>query len=96
MPVPKGKISKARRDKRAATKGIKPKAVAVCQTCQAPVAPHQACLECGYYKGKKVLRTKTDRMYEGVQTRKEKEARMKQKGGESAAVPESSEETKSE
>ena len=38
MPVPKGKISKARRDKRAATKGIKPKAVAVCQTCQAPVA----------------------------------------------------------
>lgn len=63
MPTPKRKVSKSRRDKRSANKGIKPKAFAACQTCQAPVVPHQVCKECGYYKGTKVLRTKADRMY---------------------------------
>lgn len=63
MPTPKRKVSKSRRDKRSANKGIKAKAFAACQTCQSPVVPHQVCKECGYYKGTKVLRTKADRMY---------------------------------
>ena len=69
MPVPKRKVSRARRDKRSANKGIKPKTLTGCQTCQAPIMPHQACFECGYYKGKKILRTKTDRMYTRGQAR---------------------------
>ena len=64
MPVPKRKTSRARRDKRSANKGIKPKAVTGCQTCQAPIMPHRACTECGYYKGIKVLRTKSERFHE--------------------------------
>lgn len=69
MPTPKRKTSKSRRDMRSANKGIKPKSVSACQTCQAPIASHQVCKECGYYKGVKVLKTKTDRMYARAQTR---------------------------
>ena len=64
MPVPKRKLSRKRRDQRSANKGIKPKAIAACRTCQAPTMPHQVCRECGYYKGIKILRTKTDRLYQ--------------------------------
>jgi large subunit ribosomal protein L32 len=63
MPVPKRKVSRARRDKRSANKGLKPKTLTACRTCQAPTMPHQVCVECGYYKGVKVLRTKADRMF---------------------------------
>jgi large subunit ribosomal protein L32 len=69
MPVPKRKLSRKRRDQRSANKGIKPKAITGCQTCQAPMMPHQVCKECGYYKGRKILRTKTDRMYARGQAR---------------------------
>jgi large subunit ribosomal protein L32 len=76
MPVPKRKRSRARRDKRFANKGIKPKAVATCQTCQAPLTTHAVCQECGYYKGKKILRTKTDRMYQRGQAREARAAKV--------------------
>lgn len=72
MPVPKRKTSKSRRDKRASTKFIKPASLAICPTCQSPVLPHQVCRECGHYKGVKVLRTKSDRMYERSQARQSK------------------------
>lgn len=74
MPVPKGKSSKSRRNKRSANQQAEVKAVASCQTCQTPVLPHQACYECGYYKGVKVIRTKSDRMHERGQARREREA----------------------
>ena len=63
MAVPKRKTSKARRDQRSSTWGLKPRAVTACLTCQAPTAPHQVCKDCGHYKGIKVLRTKADRMH---------------------------------
>lgn len=77
MPTPKRKVSKSRRDKRSANKGIKPKATTLCQTCQAPLSCHQVCKECGYYKGTKILRTKTDRMYTRGQTRQAKEEKLR-------------------
>lgn len=63
MPVPKRKVSKARRDKRFANKGLSIKAFTYCTTCEEPnpIAPHSACTKCGYYKGAKVLQTKSDR-----------------------------------
>ncbi len=62
MPVPKRKTSKARRDKRSAGKRVdRSLSSARCQTCQASVAPHCVCLNCGYYKGNKILRTKLER-----------------------------------
>lgn len=92
MPVPKRKTSKARRDRRSANKAMKPSNVVACQTCQAPVLPHQICKECGYYKGVKVIRTKSDRMHERVQTRKSKEVQTQVAG---TAQKESSLEPKS-
>ncbi len=73
MPVPKRKTSKSRRDKRSANKKVAVGSVAFCPTCQAAVLPHQTCLECGHYKGVKILQTKTDRMYKRGETRKAKE-----------------------
>lgn len=77
MPTPKRKLSRKRRNQRSANKGIKPKSIAGCQTCQAPIMPHQVCNECGYYKGAKILRTKTDRMYSRGQARQAREEKYR-------------------
>ena len=61
MPVPKRKLSKRRRDQRSASKFLKVKIIAACQQCNEPLATHVACAKCGYYKGVKVLTTKTER-----------------------------------
>ncbi|MEX0940595.1 MAG: 50S ribosomal protein L32 [Candidatus Babeliales bacterium] len=72
MPVPKRKVSKSRRDKRSANKGIREDktTVAHCTNCEKPLLPHQACRECGYYKGAKVLKTKDERGEKRVEQRK--------------------------
>ncbi len=85
MPAPKRKVSKARRDKRSANKGMKVKIEVVCATCQAPVLPHQVCKECGHYKGVKVLRTKSERMHARAKVRQVKEAPVK--GDKTEATP---------
>lgn len=85
MPVPKRKVSRARRDKKNANKGIRPAIVVACQTCQSPVLPHQVCKECGYYKGVKVIRTKAERMHERAQTRQ-----VNQPEAQAAAKPDTS------
>jgi large subunit ribosomal protein L32 len=84
MPVPKRKLSRKRRDQRSANKGLTPKSLSGCQTCQAPTMSHQVCRECGYYKGIKVLRTKADRMYSRGQTREAQAAKMRADAGQSA------------
>ncbi len=73
MPVPKRKVSRSRRDKRSANKGIKPQQITLCQTCQFPIMPHQACRDCGYYKGVKILRTRLERMEIRGKSRQERE-----------------------
>ena len=77
MPTPKRKVSKARRDKRSANKGIKYRAAITCQTCNEPILPHQVCAECGHYKGMKVLRTKKDRMYARAKDREATETKKR-------------------
>lgn len=72
MPVPKRKRSRARRDSRHANRALKVKVFTKCQQCQHPLPTHQACAECGYYKGAKVLRTKDERSELRVITRKAK------------------------
>lgn len=70
MPVPKRKLSRARRDSRSANKGITPHMVGTCSNCSAPALSHVACISCGFYKGRKVIATKADR----AQGRSEKHA----------------------
>ncbi len=69
MPVPKRKVSKSRRDKRFANKGLVLSMLSNCQTCGVPVLPHQVCRDCGHYKGVKVIRTRAERLYERNKTR---------------------------
>ncbi|MFH0898078.1 MAG: 50S ribosomal protein L32, partial [bacterium] len=85
MPVPKRKVSKARRNKRCANKGLKPRVVAKCQTCQEALVPHSACTACGHYKGKKILRTKSDRMH--LRSKKQEAEDVKKRAHHAVAQP---------
>lgn len=55
MAVPKGKVSKSRRDKRrsAVWKLTAPGLIA-CEHCGKLRIPHRMCPACGYYKGRLV------------------------------------------
>jgi len=55
MAHPKRKISKARRDKRRAHHSISEITLAKCSNCGAFHKYHNACPECGYYRGRKVI-----------------------------------------
>lgn len=89
MPVPKRKRSKTRRDKRFANKGIKPKQIASCPQCKSPIAPHQVCKECGFYKGTKVIATKVERTVKRAELQQAKAKKTKK--AESSEKPESEE-----
>ncbi len=57
MATPKRKTSKARRDKRRSNvwKLTLP-GFSRCTQCQSLKRPHTVCPECGYYKGKEVIK----------------------------------------
>lgn len=56
MAVPKGKVSKARRDKRRASnfKAAVPTLVG-CPHCKEKRVAHQVCKNCGYYDGEQIV-----------------------------------------
>ena len=84
MPVPKRKRSRARRDSRFANKGIAIQQFAECRNCKAALMPHQACKECGHYKGKKVLITKSER---ALRRNEQKQAKLAKSQANQAAPP---------
>ncbi len=56
MAVPKGKVSKARRDKRRGSNWkLSAPTLAKCPKCGALRLPHRACKECGSYDGREVI-----------------------------------------
>lgn len=60
MAVPKRKVSRSRRDKRSANKGLDPQTVNLCfegSCAGTPRLPHQVCPKCGFYRGVKVIKT---------------------------------------
>lgn len=58
MAVPKGKTSKQRRNtRRAATWKLSVPGISECPQCHKMKLNHHACKSCGYYDGKKVLKT---------------------------------------
>lgn len=58
MAVPKGKVSKSRRDKRAANWKLEAPSMAECPQCHEMKQSHRVCPNCGYYKGEKVIEIK--------------------------------------
>ena len=57
MAVPKGKVSKARRDKRRANWKLSVPGLVECPKCGTLHLPHRACKKCGTYNGREVIAT---------------------------------------
>ena len=56
MAVPKGKVSKARRDKRrSSVEKLTSPAIVKCSKCGEPVLAYRVCKACGTYNGKTVI-----------------------------------------
>jgi len=60
-PPPKRKKSKARRDMRRSQWKITLNPLGLCPQCHQPKLPYVACPKCGYYKGRKVLKSEEER-----------------------------------
>lgn len=59
MPQPKKRHSNRRQGKRRFSNyKLKTKGLATCPQCGAAALPHQACISCGTYKGRSVLKIK--------------------------------------
>ena len=56
MALPKGKISKSRRDKRRANWKLALPGLVLCPKCHEPKLPHRVCRSCGYYKDRTVIK----------------------------------------
>ncbi|MEF9852776.1 MAG: 50S ribosomal protein L32 [Hydrogenoanaerobacterium sp.] len=57
MAVPKRKVSKARRDKRRSSVWkLDEPAFSKCTQCGELKMPHRVCGNCGFYKGKEVIK----------------------------------------
>jgi len=61
MAVPKGKVSKARRNSRKANWKIASPSIVECTHCHEFTQPHKVCTKCGYYDGKEVIKVKKDK-----------------------------------
>ena len=57
MAVPKGKTSRAKRDKRRSHDAIGVPARSLCPQCREPKLPHRVCPNCGSYRGREVIAT---------------------------------------
>ena len=57
MPNPKRRHSKRRKNQRRAHDALTAPTLAECPHCHQKKLPHQACPECGYYKGREVVDT---------------------------------------
>jgi large subunit ribosomal protein L32 len=58
MAVPKGKVSKARRNSRKANWKVLTPSIVECPNCHEMKKPHVVCSKCGYYNGKEVIAQK--------------------------------------
>jgi len=56
MAVPKGKISKARRNSRRANWKLQMPGIVECPQCHQMKLAHRVCKNCGYYNGVQVVK----------------------------------------
>ena len=56
MAVPKGKISKARRNSRRANWKLELPGIVECPQCHQKKLAHRVCKNCGYYNGVQVVK----------------------------------------
>ncbi len=63
MAQPKRRTSRARRDKRRSHHSLTTPPLSTCSNCGAKKMPHRVCPECGYYKGREVIKIKDDNLW---------------------------------
>ena len=56
MAVPKQKVSRARKGRRNANRGLARPGIGYCPRCDAARPPHRVCPNCGFYAGRNALR----------------------------------------
>jgi large subunit ribosomal protein L32 len=56
MAVPKQKVSRARKGRRNANRGLRRPSVGICPQCRSGRPSHRACPVCGSYAGRDALR----------------------------------------
>jgi large subunit ribosomal protein L32 len=79
MGVPKSKTSRMRARRRRAHLKVIPPNLEVCPQCGATKLPHRICPECGYYRGLKLIKTKSEIKAEREERRKKEEEMKKEK-----------------
>ncbi len=62
MAVPKKHKTRSGRNQRRAHDFLSKSHLSVCKNCTFPVRPHEVCANCGYYKGKQVIKIKTKKV----------------------------------
>lgn len=60
MAVPKGKTSRAKRDKRRTHDALPTPGRSLCPQCGTPKPPHRVCAHCGTYRGREVIQTEEE------------------------------------
>ncbi|HEX9503088.1 MAG TPA: 50S ribosomal protein L32 [Patescibacteria group bacterium] len=58
MAVPKKHKTRSGRNQRRSHDHLHPKSLSVCKNCKFPVSPHEVCSNCGFYKGRQVIKIK--------------------------------------
>ena len=58
MGLPGHRRTSSHKRRRASHFALKPKTLAACPKCKAPVLPHVACKDCGTYAGRQVITLK--------------------------------------
>ena len=61
MAVPKGKVSKARRNSRKANWKVSTPSIVECPHCHEYKEAHKVCKSCGYYNGVEVVAAKEEK-----------------------------------
>lgn len=79
MPLPSFRRNKSHVRRRRSHEALIVEKPNLCAKCGAPVKQHIACSACGEYKGRKVLRTKTDVKVLREEKHKKQEIKDKEK-----------------
>ena len=81
MTIPVKKKTRGKTRSGRSHEALKKQTLSKCPKCQAPIQQHHACMACGYYKGKQVVKPQITKKAEqkAKKERKEKEAAKKEK-----------------
>ena len=79
MSVPKHKKTKSKTRMGRSHEAIKVGKPNLCSKCKSPVLSHRACPECGFYKGRQVIRSKADLVLKRDDKQKKKEQKDKER-----------------